>query len=650
MAQDFKKRFFISVIATLPILLLSPMIQSIFAFAIVFPGSIFVLFSLATCVYGYGGWPFIKGCAIELKQRKAGMMTLVAMAISTAYIYSVLVLFKIFPGKTFFWEVATLVDVMLLGHWIEMRSTLGATSSLEKLTKLLPANVSIVLPDGTIKQIPHKQLEKGDKVLIKPGEKIPADGIITEGHSDVNQALLTGESKPVFKQKGDSVIGGSINQNGSLVVVIDKLGADSYLAKITELVRTASMSKSRAQTIANKAAFALTIIALLAGGATLSAWIMVGFSTHFALERMITVMVIACPHALGLAVPLVVSGITMLAANKGLLIKNRTAFESARKSSIVVFDKTGTLTTGNFGVTKIIPLSDWSEEKILQKAATIEKRSEHMIAQSIVKKAKEHFLQDSYLANFKTIPGIGAIGFVDGDELFVGSPKIIEGNAEFKTDFVVQKVTAAQETIEKLIEQGKTVILIATKQEIKGVITLSDMVRKESLEACKALQKLNIKVAMITGDNQQVAQNVSEQLGITHTFANVLPDQKSEKIKELQEKGYHVIMVGDGINDAPALAQADVGIAIGSGTDIAAETADVILVRNDPRDVVQVIELSRLMYKKMVQNLAWATGYNVIAIPLAAGVLYQYGVLLHPAVGALVMSASTVIVAINSRF
>lgn len=649
MARDFKKRFIISVIATLPILLLSPMIQNFFAFAIVFPGSIYVLFSLATCIYGYGGWPFIKGCVIELKEKKVGMMTLVAMAITAAHAYSTLVLFEVLPGKTFFWEVATLVDVMLLGHWIEMRSIIGARSALQSIAALLPDTVSILLSDGTIKQIPQQKLQVKDKVLLKPGEKIPADGIILEGHADVNQAMLTGESKPVFKQKGDTVIGGSINQNGSLVIAIQKIGKDSYLAKITELVESAQHSKSRAQSIADKAAFALTIIAVIGGGATLFFWMTAGFATHFALERMITVMVITCPHALGLAIPLVVSNITTKSTTEGLLIKNRKAFERACKSTTVVFDKTGTITTGKFGVTKIIPLADWNEEKILRRAASLERRSEHTIAQAIVKAADEKNLELPFLANFKAIPGIGTTGFVDGDDLFVGSPEIISGHKFFQTNFLLQDITAAQKEIETCVAQGKTIVLVTTKKQIKGVIALSDVVRKESLEACKQLRKLKLSLAMITGDNAQVAQNVAEQLGITNVFASVLPDQKAQKIKELQEKKQTVIMVGDGINDAPALAQANVGIAIGSGTDIAAQTADVILVQDDPRDVVKVLKLSKLMRKKMIQNLLWATGYNIIAIPLAAGALYQFGVLLPPAVGALIMSISTTIVAFNSR-
>ncbi|MBU1007603.1 heavy metal translocating P-type ATPase [Candidatus Dependentiae bacterium] len=649
MIADFKKRFFISLIATIPILVLSPTIQSIFAFTIIIPGSIFVLPSLATFVYAYGGWPFIKGCITELKQKKAGMMTLVAMATTTAHSYSILVALNIFPGKPFFWEVATLIDIMLLGHWIEMKTTLGASKAVEQLAHLLPSTVSVVMPDGSITQKEHLSLTKNDRVLVKPGEKIPADGTIIEGHSDVNTAALTGESKPIFKGKGDHVIGGSTNQNGSLVIQITGVGKESYLQKVIELVKSASASKSHAQTIADKAAFALTITALTTGGITLTIWLLAQSSVHFAVERMVTVMVITCPHALGLAIPLVISNITAIAAQYGLIIKNRKAFERARNSHVVVFDKTGTLTTGKFGVTKIVPLSDWSNNKLLRKAAALEQRSEHTIGSAIVKAAQKENLTIPHVANFKAIPGIGVIGFVEENELFVGTPDIISGHSLFTTNFSVDKASHAQKEIERLMAQGRTVIVVATKTEIKGLLTLSDIVRKESKEACESLKKLKFELAMITGDNLDVANNVAEQLGITHVFAKVMPDKKADKIKELQAQGRSVIMVGDGINDAPALAQADVGVAIGSGTEIAAETADVILVKNDPRDVVHVIKLSRLMYKKMIQNLGWATGYNIFAIPLAAGVLYQYGIVLPPALGALIMSASTIIVAVNSR-
>jgi Cu2+-exporting ATPase len=648
-AANFKKRFIISVIATIPILLLSPAIQGVFAFAIVFPGSLAVLFLLANCVYGYGGWPFIKGCILELKQKKAGMMTLVAMAITSAHTYSLLVALKIFPGKTFFWEVATLIDIMLLGHWIEMKTMMRASTSLEKLVKLVPANATLLKPDGSTTTVPQKTIKLGDRVLVRPGEKIPVDGTVTEGTSDVNEAALTGESIPVPKTKGDKVVGGAINQNGSLVIEAKNIGENSYIEKLLVLVRTASASKSRAQTIANKAAFVLTIIAVAAGMTTLGIWLYYAYPTHFALERMITVMVITCPHALGLAVPLVVASVAAIAAQSGLLIRNRTAFERMSKCKTILFDKTGTLTTGTFGVTKIVPLTDWTEEQILYNAAAIERRSEHSIAKAIVKAAEEQKLEIPHIANFKAIPGFGATGLVEQNILFVGSPAIMSGHQKFKTNFIIKNVMIAHEQAERLTEQGKTVIVVVSKDEIKGLIAVSDTVRKESLEACQQLKKKRFRLAIVTGDNEAAARNVADQLGITEIFSEVLPEQKVAIVKKLQDQNKSVIMVGDGINDAPALAQADVGIAIGSGTDVAADTADIILVHNDPRDVVKAIALSKIMRTKMLQNLAWATGYNIFAIPLAAGVLYQYGILLPPSIGALVMSLSTIIVALNSR-
>jgi Cu2+-exporting ATPase len=644
-----KKRFIVSIIATIPILLLSPTIQEIFAFSIVFPGSVAVLFLLANFVYAYGGWPFLKGCVSELKQKKAGMMTLVALAITSAHTYSVLVALKIFPGKTFFWEVATLIDVMLLGHWIEMKTMMRAHMSLEKLVKLVPANATLLNPDGSTKTVPQKDIKQGDKVLVRPGEKIPIDGIVVDGISDVNESALTGESKLVPKTKGDKVVGGSINQNGSLVIEAKNIGKDSYIEKLLKLVHDASASKSRAQTIADKAAFILTIIAIIAGTATLGIWLYFAAPTSFALERMITVMVITCPHALGLAIPLVISGVSALSAQNGLLVRNRTAFERASKCKVVLFDKTGTLTTGTFGVTKIIPITDWTPEQILYHAAAIEQRSEHSIAKAIVRASKDYQLEIPHIANFKAIPGLGATGFVEQTVLFVGSPEIISGHPKFETNFVIQNVMMAHEQAQRLTEQGKTVVVVVTKNEIKGLIAVSDTVRKESLEACSQLKKRRFKLAMVTGDNEAVARNVADQLGIKEVFSQVLPEEKVEIVKKLQAKNKSVIMVGDGINDAPALAQADVGIAIGSGTDVAAETADIILVHNDPRDVVKAVALSKITRKKMFQNLAWATGYNIAAIPIAAGALYQYGILLPPAIGALVMSLSTIIVAFNSR-
>ena len=641
MIQDFKKRFWISSIATIPVLLLSLEIQNFLNIQIKFTGDIFVLFFFVSFIYFYGGMPFLKGTITELKQKQPGMMTLIAVAISVAYFYSSAVIF-IIPGKTFFWELATLIDIMLLGHWIEMKSVMGASKALEELVRLLPSNAHLVLNNGSVKEVELKNLKLNDKILIKPGEKIPADGKIIEGQAHVNEAMLTGESKPVNKKINDQVIGGSINIDGSLTIQVKRTGKDSYLEKIIELVKTASQSKSKAQTLADKAAFWLTLIALTAGTLTISIWLFLGKNFVFALERMVTVMVITCPHALGLAVPLVIAVITTLAAKNGLLIRNRPAFEDARKLNVIMFDKTGTLTTGEFGVTDIVSLGKLNQNDLLTKAAGIEQNSEHSIATSIVKKANEKKLEIPKIQNFKSFSGKGIVGKINDEKIFIG-------NKELLAQENISLNRKAQNELEKLENEGKTTIFVATQNNIEGIIALSDIIRKESKIACKNLKQLGFEVAMMTGDNQQTANYVAKQLGIEIVFAQVLPDQKAEKIKFLQKEGKTVAMVGDGINDAPALAQADVGIAIGAGTDVAIETADIILTKNDPENVVDILKLSSLTHRKMVQNLAWATGYNIVAIPLAAGVFYNFGISLHPAVGALIMSVSTIIVALNSR-
>lgn len=640
MIMDFKVRFFVSLLATIPLLFLSSMIQHLFSFSIEFPGDKAILVLLSSFIYTYGGWPFLKGFASELTQKKAGMMALVAIAITSAYLYSILVSFQILKGEEFFWEVATLVDIMLLGHYIEMKSISRASKSLEKLVQLLPTTVNILLPNGSLKIISQKDLKVGDLIMVKPGERIPSDGLIIDGSANIDLSMITGESKPVQKKKNDSVIGGSVNQDGSLIVQIKKTGEESYLSKIISLVKLASESKSRAQTLADKAAFLLTIIAITSGIITFAAWLLYGFPLSLAIANMISVMVITCPHALGLAIPLVVSSITSLSARAGLLIKNRTAFEQAYKCNMLFFDKTGTLTTGTFGVTKIVSTSNLDENTILKLSAAIERRSEHSIAKAIVAHAEKNNIFIPQIANFKAIPGIGVSALVEKDVITIGTPELISGK---------KNASAAANEVKKLVSMGKTVVVVTTQDEVKGLLALSDTVRVESLEACAELKKYNIKLALITGDNETVANNVADQLGITKVVANVLPDQKVSIIKSFQEKGYYVGMVGDGINDAPALAQANVGIAIGSGTDIAAETSDVILVGSDPRDVVNVIKLSRLMKKKMFQNLAWATGYNLFAIPFAAGLFHKYGISISPSLGAIAMSLSTIIVTINSR-
>jgi Cu2+-exporting ATPase len=638
MIEDFRRRFWISLIVTLPIILLSPMIQHWLGLGdkLSFAGAKYVLFVLAAFVYFYGGYPFLKGLVGEIRSRKPGMMTLIAVAITVAFVYSTVVVFGL-KGEVLFWETATLIDIMLLGHWIEMKSVLGASRALEDLAKLMPSDAHKLFDDGSIKDIPVAELVSGDKVVIKPGEKIPADGVVLSGDTSVDESLLTGESKPVSKSKDSKVIGGSINGEGSITVQVQKTGKDSFLSKVIELVREAQESKSKTQDLANRAALWLTIIAFTAGAVTLFIWfVLENMGIAFALERTVTVMVITCPHALGLAVPLVVSVSTSIAAKNGFLIRNRAAFESARKIQAIIFDKTGTLTEGKFGITDTITLSgDMDKDTVLKFAASVERYSEHPIAKAIASSLENHFQVDS----FKAIPGKGAEGVIEGKKVMIVSPGYLreQGNQ------------VKNEKIDQLHKQGKTVVFLLVNGELKGAIALADIIRKESKDTIKKLKDMGISCMMLTGDNKEVAKYVSEQIGMDEYFAEVLPDQKSEKVKEVQSRGLVVAMTGDGVNDAPALARADVGIAIGAGTDVAIETADIVLVKNNPMDVASTIELAKVTYKKMVQNLLWATGYNAFAIPLAAGVLFTYGILLSPAMGAVLMSLSTVIVAINAR-
>ncbi len=639
MVADFRKRFWISLGATVPILVLSPMIQTFLGFkqALGFPGDIYVLWVLSSFVFFYGGWPFLKGLFDELQKKQPGMMTLIAVAIATAYGYSSVVVFGL-SGKVFFWELATLIDIMLLGHWIEMRSVMGASRALEELAKLMPSDAHKVMEDGSTEDVPIEELKSGDRVLIKPGEKVPVDGEVVEGESSVNEAMLTGESKPVEKQAGAKVIGGSINGEGSITTEVQKTGKDSFLSQVIDLVEQAQQSKSRSQDLANRAALWLTIIALSGGAITLIVWLaLMGKDFAFALERTVTVMVITCPHALGLAVPLVVAVSTALAAKNGLLIRDRTAFEKSRNIQAIIFDKTGTLTRGEFGVTDTVVLADGTDEKeLLKYAAAIEMHSEHPIAKGIVASVEK----PPRVENFKSIPGKGAQGKVDGREVKVVSPGFLKEN----------DIPMKDERIDTFNSQGKTVVFVLIDEELIGAIALADIIREESKEALSKLREMGIQCMMLTGDNNLVAKWVSEEIGLDEYFAEVLPRDKAEKVKEVQSRGLVVAMTGDGVNDAPALAQADVGIAIGAGTDVAVQTADIILVHSNPLDAVAIIGLSRATYRKMMQNLAWATGYNIFAIPLAAGVLYTYGILLSPAMGAVLMSLSTVIVAINARF
>lgn len=638
----FRQRFWISLILTVPVLALAPMIQHWLGLgdALRFPGDEWVQFAVASVIYFYGGWPFLQGFVSESRSRLPGMMTLVAFAITTAYVYSSAVVFGL-RGEVFFWELATLIDIMLLGHWIEMKSVLGASAALESLVRLMPAEAHLLLDDGMTREVPVSQLTRGQRVLVKPGEKMPTDGTILTGRTTVNEAMLTGESKPVEKGEGDAVIGGSVNGESAITIEITRTGGETYLAQVIEMVRRAQESRSRTQDLANRAAMWLTVIAISVGTLTLVAWLAAGESLPFAMERMVTVMITACPHALGLAVPLVVAVSTAISAGSGLLIRDRTAFERAKDLNAIVFDKTGTLTEGRFGVTDVVPLGPRprSESDILALAASLESQSEHPIAAGIVDSARQRNIRVTPPTAFRAIPGKGAEAVVSGTRVKVVSPGYLAS----------QGLRADDGRVEEVAGQGKTVVFVLENEQVIGAIALADIIRPESREALRRLKAMGIKVMMLTGDADAVARWVARELELDDYFAEVLPDQKAAKIKEVQARRLIVGMIGDGVNDAPALTQADVGIAIGAGTDVAIESADIILVRSDPRDVVAIIELARATYRKMVQNLWWATGYNAFAIPAAAGVLYRAGFLLSPAVGAMLMSLSTVIVAINAR-
>ena len=642
MVADFRRRFWVSLALTVPVLATSQMLAHLLGLGrvLVFAGEGYVEFAFASAVYFYGGWPFLTGLVDELRKRLPGMMTLIALAITVAYAYSALVVFGL-PGSVFFWETATLIDIMLLGHWIEMRSVLGASRALEQLVRLLPVEAHRLRPDGAVEEVPLEALQPGDRVLVKPGEKIPTDGLVVAGRSSVNQAMLTGESQPVEKGEGDEVIGGAVNGEGSITVEVRRTGGDTYLAQVIELVRQAQETRSRTQDLANRAALWLTLIAVGAGTLTLVAWLGAGREFSFALERMVTVMVITCPHALGLAVPLVVAVSTALSARNGLLIRDRSAFERARDLDAVVFDKTGTLTEGRFGVTDIVPLDGRTEQDVLRFAGALESRSEHPIAAGVVRAAAERGVSFPAPEDFAAIPGKGAQGTVDGVAVKVVSPGYLRDQGLGAWD--------QEERARRLAAQGKTVVYVLADGALIGAIALADIIRPESRDALGRLKAMGIKPIMLTGDSAAVARWVAAELGLDDYFAEVLPDQKAAKIKEVKRRGLTVAMVGDGVNDVPALVEADVGIAIGAGTDVAIESADIVLVRSDPRDVAVIVELARATYRKMVQNLWWATGYNAVAIPLAAGVLARAGILLSPALGAVLMSASTVVVALNAQ-
>lgn len=631
---DFWKRFIICSIVSVPVLALSHMIQQWFGFEFTFAGDKYLLAALSTFIFVYGAYPFLKGLYDEVKDKAIGMMTLIGLAITVAWAYSVSVTFGL-QGMDFYWEMATLIDIMLIGHYFEMKSVMGASRSLELLVKMMPSTAHH-LKDGHMHDMPVSELKIGDIVMVKPGEKVPVDGIVTDGESYVDESMLTGESKPVKKEKDSKVIGGAVNSSGSITIKVISTGKDSYLNKVVKLVEDAQKIKSKTQNFADRAAKILTFVALGGGVITLVVWLLLGFPFVFALERMVTVMVISCPHALGLAVPLVVAISISVSAQKGLLIRNRTAFENARLITTIIFDKTGTLTKGTHELREIKVLNqEFDEKELLRLASGIEQHSEHYIAAGLMRKVKEFNIEIPKSENFNYLPGKGLEGNVEGKEIKVVGPNYLKEQNISVTD-TTNDFTG-------------TVVYILINNDLAGYFTFSDQIRESSFEAIQILKDAGIKNLLLTGDNEKVAGKVSDELKMDGYIANVLPHDKLEKVKELQTKGEYVAMTGDGVNDAPALAQADVGIAVGSGTDVAAETADIILVNSDPKDIANLILFGKATYNKMIQNLWWAAGYNILAIPLAAGVLYKWGFMLSPAIGAVLMSLSTILVAINAQ-
>lgn len=640
----FLRKFWVSLVLTIPVLLYSELPEKFFGFtAPSFPGSNYLSLVLGSVVFFYGGWVFLAGAWRELKARLPGMMTLIGLAISAAYIYSVYATFG--KGHTLFWELTTLIIVMLLGHYLEMRAVGGAQRALKELSKLLP-DTAEVIRNGKSETVAIVELREGDVVFVRPGGRIPADGTVIEGQSEVNEAMITGESAPVSKNINSEVIAGTVNGDGSLKIKITKVGERTFLAGVMRLVKEAQASKSRLQILSDRAAFYLTIIAVAAGGLTFVWWLaapLAGRGLDFAFERLVAVLVIACPHALGLAVPLVASISTTLAARHGFLVKQRLALEAARSVEVVLFDKTGTLTKGEYGVTAVVTNDKLSmtNDQVLALAASVDSRSEHFIAKAIVAEAKNKGLAIVEAGDFRRLPGKGVKGVVSGQTVLVGGEAILsESKAEVPLE--IKRISTER------AGRGETIIYVIADDKLIGAISLADLIREESRQAINELKKMNVKVAMITGDSEGVAKWVAWELGIDEYFARVLPQEKSEKVKLLQQKNLKVAMVGDGINDAPALTQADLGIAIGAGTNVAIESAGIILVKNDPRDIVKIIKLSHMTYTKMMQNLFWATAYNIVALPLAGGILASKGILLQPALAALFMSLSTVIVAINA--
>ncbi len=637
MVEDFKKRFFFSLILMVPILLLSPMIQMFMGVDFRFAGDSYLLFILSTILFFYGGKPFLTGALEEFKKKSPAMMMLIALAITVAYVYSSLTVF-VLPGDEFFWELATLIVIMLLGHWIEMKSIMGASNALNELINLMPETAHRIKDNGDTEDVPINHLKTGDTVLVKPSEKVPIDGKVYEGHSSVDESMITGESVPVDKGEGEEVVGGSINGDGVLKFTVSRVGDDTFLSQVIKMVREAQESKSRSQRLADIAAKWLFYIALTAGIITFTAWMLIGGDVNFAIVRAVTVVIISCPHALGLATPLVTAVSTSIGAKEGLLVRDRGAFENARKINAIVFDKTGTLTEGQFGVTDIHEVAT-SKEELLSIAYSVELNSEHPIAKGIVNKGKEKNVKRMEVVDYQNLTGKGLEAKVDGRNIKVVSPGYMRSEG----------ISFDDEHYEEMAKEGKTVVFVLEEKKLLGYIALTDIIRESAKEAVAKLREMGVQSIMLTGDNQRVADYVGREIGIDTVIAEVLPREKADKVDELHKENKIVAMTGDGVNDAPALAKADLGIAIGAGTDVAIETADVILVRSNPLDVVSILRLSRATYRKMLQNLAWATGYNILAIPLAAGILYNQGIVISPAVGAVLMSLSTVIVAINAR-
>ncbi len=640
--QMFRSRFWVSLVLTIPVLLFSPMIQEWFGFAMLeFTGSTLVGPAFAIAIFLYGGVPFLQMALPEIQNRKPGMMLLISLAITVAFVYSLFALVAI-PGSGFFWEMATLIDIMLLGHWMEMRSVRQASGALNELAKLMPDEAERILSGGGTETVKANTLNTGDHILVRPGSSVPADGEIEEGHSEVNEAMITGESKPVSKEPGAKVIGGTINGDGSLRVRITATGDQTALAGIMRLVEDAQNSKSNTQILADKAAGWLFYVALAVAALTAVLWTAsVGFQLDV-LERVVTVLVIACPHALGLAIPLVVAISTSMGARSGILVRDRLALEAAREVTTIVFDKTGTLTEGRFGVVGIATVEDWDEPRALALALAVEGDSEHPIARGIREKAKAAGVQSATISDFEAIKGRGIKAMYDGRPVYAGGPRLLE-MLELELSGEISEFS------KRANDESQSVVYLVVDTRIVAAFALADVIRPESRQAIERLHKMGVAVAMLTGDSQAVAQAVARELKIDTVFAQVLPEHKDQKIAELQKLGAKVAMVGDGVNDAPALTRADIGIAIGSGTDVAIESAGIILVQSNPLDVVKIFELSRATYRKMIQNLIWATGYNVVALPLAAGILAPVGFILSPAVGALFMSLSTIIVAINAQ-